>query len=162
MNHDLLRLALQVNQKGYLYVIGHTETGTRKIIDPPKQINLGQNKTVADFRQVLPATCPDESARCGDCYWEITDPAGLDVITVIFSREQIPQLMNPGNESRVVSASFIQELSEKAGKPMRRLWEPGKQGSDTSGVVGQYVYQVWNPNVKNNELLVERIELNHP
>lgn len=159
---DEVRLAVQVNQKGYMYIINHTESPDGRIIEGPKLISLGQYEAEKNMKQLLPPACPPQGQRCGECWWGMYSPAGREVITVVFSRDEIDELFNRENQDKMVSASFITELQRLSPAPRHRPWPVESQRrARLSGVIGEHVTMVWNPNAQDNEVLVERIVLDH-
>lgn len=159
---DAVRLAVQVNQKGYLYLINHTEAPDGRIIEGPKLISAGQYEVEKDLKQLLPPTCPKDESSCGQCWWRMYSPAGREVVTVIFSRDKINQLANNSGYDLMVSASYIEELKRNSPNPKHQLWDLDSQKkSRLTGVTGHHVTMVWNPNASDNEMLIERITLNH-
>jgi hypothetical protein len=155
------RIAVQVNQNGYLYVINHTVKGDNSI-EGPLLISRGQYSVKKDQQQVIPVTCPDSDRKNGKCWWTLKQPAGLEVVTIIFSRDEIDEWkdFNSDDEDPPVSESLVHEKSRESPNPQRKAWTVRK-GSRPVGLNGPHVAMVWNPNLKNNEVLVERIEFNH-
>lgn len=157
-----VRLAIQVNQKGYLYLVNYTEAPPGKIINGPSLISIGQYEIEKDARQMMPPTCPAKYQKCGECWFEMYDPAGREVVTLIFSRDEIPELIKQRMYDQNVSASFLDELEKSAPPTQQRvLTLAAQQRAQWTGVAGPYVTLFWNANSKNNELLIARVKLNH-
>lgn len=153
---ELVRLAVQVNQTGYIYIINHTVKRDNSI-EGPFLISRGQYQINKDQRLVLPPLCPESNRVHGKCWWRTKSPPGREVITIIFSRDEIEEWkdLENGKEDSPVSESVIYAVSRESPETNRKVL-PQLQGMN-----GQHVTEVWNPNPKRNEVLVERIEFTH-
>lgn len=163
---ELVRLAIQVNQKGYLYVINHT-VKSDKTIEGPKLISHGKYAVEKNHQDVHPkvdfADCPKGAQKGGKCWWLMMQPAGREVVTIIFSRDEIEEWVNLKSEwEPLVDETLIHELTRQSPGTRRAAWTVPMQGAlKLTGIAGPHVMMVWNPNRQNNEILVERIEFNH-
>jgi hypothetical protein len=155
---ELVRIAVQVNQSGYIYVINHTVKSDNSI-EGPFLISRGQYQIRKDQQLVLPLLCPESNRIDGKCWWRTKSPPGREVITIIFSRDEIEEWkdLDAGEEDAPVNESLIYSLTRQSPETNRRIW----QGTPAQGINGQHVTTVWNPNPKRNEVLVERIEFTH-
>lgn len=163
---EFVRMAVQVNQKGYLYVINHT-VKSDKTIEGPFLISRGKYSVNKNQQVILPlnslSECPEANQKDGKCWWKIRPPAGREVVTIIFSRDEIEEWSQASPTTDLpVDETKIYELTREAPKTKSGIWTTAMQKqSKLEGLTGPYVTMVWNPNSANNELLVERIEFNH-
>jgi Domain of unknown function (DUF4384) len=146
---ELVRIAVRVNQSGYLYVINHTVKRDNSI-EGPFLISRGQYQIKKDQQLVLPPLCPESNRIDGQCWWRTKSPPGREVITIIFSRDEIEEWrdLDSSKEDSPVSESLIYSVSRESPETNRKIH-------------GQHLMEVWNPNPKRNEVLVERIEFTH-
>ena len=171
---DQLRLSLTPNQHGYLYVIHHSVDNAHNIVDQPHvifpspRINDGKNEVNKDETYVVPKFCP-EFDDPKDCWWEITPPAGRDFFTVIFSRDEITDLPSSLTEADVTSNAkdavalktldaFNKErdANKQSVAHTKQIRFKSKRTTDEDGIFIQ------NTNRKDNEELIDTIELRHP
>jgi len=164
---DWVRVAVQVNQAGYLYIINHTIERDGKLTRPTL-ISKKLNKVAKDRIVELPALagCPSRYQRNNKCWWRMRKPEGREVITIIFSRNQVNEFAEAASKSAeedvYVSDDLIFRLTQKSPEPKRQPWSPADQRRyKLQGIMGDHVTMVWNPNARNNEVLVERLEYNH-
>jgi len=171
VDDDGVRLGVQINQDGYVYIVNHTVERDGKITPPTlisKEQNLIRKDTVIELPTTLPPTCRNMSYRQnGKYWWKMRPPAGREVVTIIFSRKPINELAEAARKDPCkdvwVSDSLLFELTRKAPEPKHEFWTPQMQKqSGLQGIKGAHVIMVWNPNPSNNDLLVERIEFNYP
>jgi hypothetical protein len=166
---DQLKLALTANQDGYLYVVHHSVGTDGQVIDrshiifPDPRINEGRNEVRKDHEYVVPGYCSGiDDAK--DCWWEITPPNGRDYFTVIFSRDQITKLPSKLTEADLnasgdaVDQKVVDELTKASGQVIERANKIKFNSRRTTESDGIYVQ---NTNRKDNEELIERIELRH-
>jgi Domain of unknown function (DUF4384) len=171
---DQFRLALTPNQRGYLYVIHHSVDNNNNIVDQPHvifpspRINNGKNEVNKDEQYVVPKFCP-EFDDPKDCWWEITPPAGRDFFTVIFSRDEITDLPSSLTEADVTAnakdavalktlEAFNKErdANKQSLAHTKQIRFKSKRTTDEDGIFIQ------NTNRKDNEELIDTIELRHP
>jgi hypothetical protein len=159
---DQLKLAITANQNGFLYIV-HNSNGTDgrtvdspRIVFPDPRINDGRNEVEKDKEIVVPRYCA-EYDNPEDCWWEITPPAGKDYFTVIFSRDEINSLaaLKPGSP---VDQQLIDSLKKQSGQTLGRTDKVRFNSRRTEESDGTYVQ---NTNLKDNEELIETIELAH-
>ena len=158
---DKLKLAVKVNQAGYLYVIGHTESPDgSKIVDTPVLIFNGHNYVAKDEEILIPDNCdPEFRDDQNKCWYEMTPPAGRQVVTLIFSRDQIENLPTATTGKGIpIDASVLNQLRSDSPKSSHRPWTSPSAGSVLKG---QFITAAWNPNKDDNEELVEQIVLKH-
>lgn len=171
---DQLRLSLTPNQHGYLYVIHHSVDNNNNIVDQPHvifpspRINDGKNEVNKDETYVVPKFCP-EFDDPKDCWWEITPPSGRDFFTVIFSRDEITDLPSNLSEADVTTnakdavavktlEAFNRErdANKQSVAHTKQIRFKSKRSTDEDGIFVQ------NTNRKDNEELIDTIELRHP
>ncbi|MCI0336640.1 MAG: DUF4384 domain-containing protein [Acidobacteria bacterium] len=163
---ELIRIAVQVNQNGFVYLINHTVKSDKEI-EGPVLLPGGKYSVKKDQEIVLPPTplseCPAENQKDGKCWLRTEPPAGIEVVTIIFSRDEIDEWANLSTAIKnPVAEPLINELTRKCPNPSRAVWtEAVQKNSKLKGIRGPHVKMVWNPNKNDNELLVERIEFNH-
>jgi hypothetical protein len=158
VDDELVRIAVQVNQSGYVYVINHTVKRDNSI-EGPFLISRGQYQIRKDQQLVLPLLCPESNRIDGKCWWRTKSPSGREVITIIFSRDEIEEWkdLDASKGDSLVNEPLIYSLTRQSPETNRKVWK----GTPAQGINGQYVTMVWNPNPKRNEVLVERIEFTH-
>jgi hypothetical protein len=155
---ELVRIAVQVNQSGYVYVINHTVKRDNSI-EGPFLISRGQYQIKKDQQLVLPLLCPESNRIDGKCWWRTKSPPGREVVTIIFSRDEVEEWkeLDASKGDSLVNEPLIYSLTRQSPETNRRV---GK-GTPSQGTNGQHITMVWNPNPKRNEVLVERIEFTH-
>lgn len=148
---DRLRLAVKVNQPGYLTIIhqsGPDQDGT--IVFPDSRINNGENYVKKNEEFVVPSSCPmGISAR--DCALVVTPPAGKELFTLVFSRDLISDLTLNASQAGGLKPQMMQQFKAESRQILKR-----GQGSGT----GPYVIWVANTNAKDNEEIIETLVLN--
>ena len=155
---DRLKLAITVNQSGYLYILNQPQGKDGVLLFPDVRINRGQNFVIKNNEYVIPSYCPDyENPK--DCWFKMTPPAGIETLVVIFSRDRITTLPNEIAKPNVsVERSRIEQLiasSEQTVKQVSgRLTIPGRPPV-------QYGTRAQNVNPRDNEELIATIELRH-
>lgn len=171
---DQFRLALTPNQRGYLYVIHHSVDNSNNIVDQPHvifpspRINEGKNDVKKDEQYVVPKFCPEfDDPR--DCWWEITPPAGRDFFTVIFSRDEITDLPSSLSEADVtsnakdaVALKTLEAFNKEKDANKQSLAHVKKIGFKSKRMIDDSGIFIQNTNRKDNEELIDTIELRHP
>ena len=162
---EFVRLSVQVNQEGYLYLMKHTVEKDGKTT-PTTMISMAIEKVTKDSVVDVPIGCESKYKRNGRCWWRLRKPAGREVVTAVFSRKPIPELSNIVRknlgEEVYVGDNLIFQLTQKSPPPKHQAWTVADQKRKLlPGLKGEYISMVQNPNVQNNELLVERIEFTH-
>lgn len=150
---DRVQLAIRVNQSGYLYIVRDDlpEQAELPLLFPDSRINDGQNFVKKDQEIILPSNCAAEyNDAKGNCWFMINEEP--DEYTVIFSREMLldlPDKLTKNTGSVKVKQQTINNVTKDSG--MKPEVAP----------VEQYTVQVWNPNPKDNEVLIARIVIRH-
>src|SRR5437868_4396796 len=168
------RLALTPNQHGYLYVIHHSVDNNNNIVDQPHiifpspRINNGRNEVNKDQQYIVPKFCP-EFDDPKDCWWEITPPAGRDFFTVIYSRDEITDLPNSLSEEDVtanakdaVALKTLEAFNKEKDANKQSLAHAKKIGFKSKRTTDEDGIYIQNTNRKDNEELIDTIELRHP
>ena len=155
---DRLKIAITVNQSGYLYILNQPEGKDGVLLFPDLRISNGQNYVVKNREYVIPSYCP-EFDDPKDCWFKMAPPAGTETLVVIFSREKITTLPNEIAQPNLkVERSRIEQLiagSEQTVKQVTgRLTIPGRPPV-------QYGTRAQNVNPRDNEELIATIELRH-
>jgi hypothetical protein len=171
---DQFRLALTPNQRGYLYVIHHSVDNNNNIVDQPHvifpspRINDGKNAVKKDEQYVVPKFCP-EFDDPKDCWWEITPPAGRDFFTVIYSRDEISDLPSSLSEADVttnakdaVALKTLEAFNKEKEANKQSLARGKKIGFKLQRTTDEDGIFIQNTNRKDNEELIDTIELRHP
>ncbi|MEN3334345.1 MAG: hypothetical protein V7641_3710 [Blastocatellia bacterium] len=173
---DRIRFGFKVNQPGYLYIINESLAQNGKVIDPPhilfpaSQANRGQNVFAKrNIEYIVPTYCKGISDP-DDCWLEVNEQAGKEVITVIFSREMITDLADQlAKADDQISKTFIDQLMADTEKNLEKkplspidLKSQKKGSSQTDTVSGNsYITRVTNKNPKDNEEIIFTFNLNH-
>jgi len=155
---DRLKLAVTVNQTGYLYIVNRHQGKDPVLLFPDLRINRGQNSVIRNKEYVVPSYC-EEYEDPEDCWFKMTPPAGTETMIVIFSRDKITTLPNKiAKPNSVVKPEVIDQLVSTSEKET-------KQVTGTLRIPGQKAvrYATWaqNPNLKDNEELITTIEVRH-
>ncbi|HEU4391117.1 MAG TPA: DUF4384 domain-containing protein [Blastocatellia bacterium] len=162
-SQDLWRLAIKPNQPGYLYVIHQTGDEDGQIVFPNSRIDNGRNYVAPNKEYLIPAYCPESREHPYDCWWEMDDQPGREILTLIFSRDMITSLPNEAvGAGGVVKRAVLEEVKRNSigARFIKRTSKPGldpKQG----GGAGRYVTWVTNTNIRDNDELIETVVLNH-
>lgn len=153
---ERIRLAVKVNQDGYLYIIQNTEGSQSEegaVIFPDARINGGNNFVKRDDEIIIPSNCAEEHQE--DCWFLMEPPAGREAVTVIFSRDQITTLPNTAAEaSSMVKKHVISSLQNSSPNPKYDK-QPKSAGK------GRFVTWATNMNPRDNEELVTTFYLTH-
>ncbi|HWO01004.1 MAG TPA: DUF4384 domain-containing protein [Blastocatellia bacterium] len=165
---DQVKLAITPNQSGFLYVVHRSVGLDGKIIDQPNvifpdpRINNGMNAVEKDREYVVPQYCQDYPDP-KDCWWEITPPNGKEFFTVIFSRDEITALPNKLTRDDVVKGSNAvnEELIEAIKKSSGQILAHAEKGTSSQRRTSSDSVYVRNTNRKDNEELIDTIELKH-
>jgi hypothetical protein len=156
---DRIQLRVKPNQDGYLTIIQNTEGDEGVVLFPDSRIKNGKNFVKKNQEIILPSSCDkDYLDKNGNCSFELQEPAGREIITLIFSREAIPAVIGRINiVGGNVKWGEIAEVKETKTKTTSRPNLSPEKG----GGAGRYAIWVTNADRKNNEELVEKIVLNH-
>ena len=155
---DKLKLAITVNQTGYLYIVNQPEGKDAVLLFPDLRINKGQNYVVKDKEYILPSYCQDFDDP-KDCWFKMAPPAGTETLIVIFSRDKITTLPNQIEKpysvvKRDIVDRLISSSEQKVKQVTGELTIPGQKAV-------RYATRAQNVNLKDNEELIATIELRH-
>ena len=157
---DRLQLRIKANQKGHLHMFQNTDgEDNGEQVFPDSGIR-GGSSLVNEYEEiVIPSECErklrDEN---GNCWFRVTDPPGLEIYTVILSREAIPDALKginvPGGKIKLRDLARIKETPTT-------MTSKKVLGSESGGRFGLHAITVINNDKRNNEELIVRIRLNH-
>lgn len=165
---DQVKLAITPNQAGFLYVVHRSVGVDGKIIDrphvifPDPRIDNGRNYVEKDREYIVPQFCP-EYENPKDCWWEITPPKGKEYFTFIFSRDEISELPNKLTSADVTkgSSAISEELIETLKKSSGQILARAEKATSSQRKTASDSVYVRNTNRKDNEELIDTIELKH-
>jgi|GEM_PF-895812 len=169
---EQVKLAFTPNQRGFLYVVHHSIDNNNKIIDQPHvifpspRINDGKNDVKKDEAYTVPKYCP-EFENPDDCWFEITPPSGRDFFTVIFSRDEIVSLPSrltdedvSNNAKDAVALKFLDDIKKSSDTKdivhTNKIAFSSRRSTESDGTYVQ------NTSKKDNEDIIDTIELRHP
>lgn len=157
---DRLRIRIKSNQKGYLHIFQNTEgQDNGEQVFPDSGIRHGSSLVNGYEEIVIPSECAREFRyEDGSCWLAVKDPAGLEVFTVILSREAIPRALK--GISGLGGKISLRDLAKIKDTPSR-MTSREVLGSESSGGSGPHAITVSNMDTGNNEELIVRIRLNH-
>jgi hypothetical protein len=155
---DKLKLAITVNQTGYLYIVNQPEGKDGVLLFPDLRINKGQNYVVKDKEYVIPSYCQDWDDP-KDCWFKMAPPAGTETLIVIFSRDRITTLPNQiAKPNAPVKRALVEQLISSSEQKVKQvtgeLSIPGRKAA-------RYATRAQNVNLQDNEELIATIELRH-
>lgn len=149
---DRLLLSVKVNQSGYLYIIRQPSADNDgQLLFPSRYYNGGRNHVREDQEFVLPSDCSDFGAPC---WFSLPPSAAKETLTLIFSRDRIPELPNqasPTGGTTMVGARVVSRLLDASAQKLQRI--PGVLADRNT---------VWvrNTNAENNEEVIETLTIN--
>lgn len=144
---DLLQLAIEVNQDGYLYMVQDSDL---TLIFPDARINGGKNAVKKGQKILIPSNCDKKYQDAnGNCWLEVA--AKEDDLTLIFSRDRIDDLPNTVDESGAMTVKREALQALKSGTSQQF----SKTNPDALTV------QFTNLNRKDNEELIIETKIKH-
>ena len=156
---DKLKVAITVNQTGFLYIVNQPEGKDGVLLFPDLRINNGLNRVLKDKEYVIPSYCQDFQDP-NDCWFKMAPPAGTETLIVIFSRDKITTLPNEISKPyAVVKRSIVDQLISSSEQKKNQV--TGSELSIPGQKTVRYATRVQNTNVKDNEELIATIELRH-
>jgi hypothetical protein len=82
---DRIRVQVETNSSGYLYVVSQGSSGAWKLLFPSEEVAGGSNSIQKGDRRLLPSA--------GDTgWWRFTDQAGVEKLFVVLTRQPEPDL----------------------------------------------------------------------
>lgn len=169
-NGDVLQLELTVNQNGYSYIFAWSEDKAGRVLAQPLlvfpdwQVNNGVSRVEKNQRITIPSDPNDPQVGL-----LIDEPAGVEKILVIFSREPIKgmpnRLLKPRDDQESPELTFswddiltLRRLCSPQNMK-RKTWfdlsEPERKLSSEQSV------WVINTNLQDNDQIIEEIALDH-
>jgi Domain of unknown function (DUF4384) len=147
---DRLRLSVETNQNGFLYIVHQAApTAPGQIIYPDSRLNGGRNDVAKGMELLLPSNCPP-NINSRDCSLVVNPPAGQELFTIVFTRDPITDLPSSASEaSGGIPPEKLMKLKSDSGQVLRR-----QKGSTPLSVL------VINTNTKDNEDIFETLVLN--
>lgn len=157
---DRLQIRIKSNQKGHVHIFQNTEgEDNGEQVFPDSSIRHGSNVVNGYEEIIIPSECARENRyEDGSCWFGVKDPAGLEVFTVILSREAIPEALKginvPGGKISLRDLARIKDTPN-------RMTSRKVLGSESSNGSGSHAITVINTDTRNNEELIVRVKLNH-
>ncbi len=174
---DILYFELTVNQNGYCYIFNWTEDQAGKVLTKPMlifpdwQANNGECRLEKNQKIKVPSDENDPSFGL-----ELTPPAGIEKLLIIFSREPINGIPNRLRKPHKTNHSGGKNQDESdllyswddiltlrqlnpAQNMKRKTWldlNPQERKIST-----EFAVWVINTNLQNNDEIIEEIELTH-
>ncbi len=159
---DRLRLSMEANQRGYLYIIRQRTTDEDgEIIFPTPLVNGGSNLVEASTEYGLPFNCPKEAVpNPRDCALALTDAGNFpqEFFTLIFTRDQLVDLPNDVRNTRVSLENLLSSGKIKAETLVALIEDSGQDLVSQQGD-SPYAVRIINTNAKDNEEIIETFVL---
>lgn len=153
-----LRLGVMSNQNGYLAIFRQAAPGAdAQRIFPDARANEGSNYVTRNVESIVPSNC----AANIDCWYPVMGPAGNEIFTIIFSRDEdvmediIEQATrNGGRITQQILTAAIQQSGQRIEEILRRPL--GLARNNPAGV-----HAVWflNNNRTNSEDIILTVPL---
>jgi len=160
---DRLRLSVQANQQGFLYIIRQkSQESDGEIIFPTSLVNNGSNLVAANIEYELPFNCPKDAVPDPrDCSLTLfpVEESPQEYFTLVFTRDQLIDLPNDVKNTRVSLANLMSAGKIEA-KTLVDLIEDS--GQDLASQAGDtpFAVRIINTNAKDNEEIIETFVLN--
>ena len=153
-----LRLGVMANQNGYLAIFRQAApSADAQRIFPDARANQGSNYVTRNIEYIVPSNC----AAGIDCWYPVQGPAGSEIFTIIFSRDEdvtediIEQATRNGGR---ITAQMLAAAEAQSGQRIEILPRrpPGLGTGNPAGV-----HAVWfrNINTNNSEDIILTIPL---
>jgi hypothetical protein len=155
---DQVKLSITANQDGYLYIINQPEGKDGVLLFPDPLVNDGKNFVKRDQEYLVPYR-KEDIADPSDAWMELSPPAGIETMIVIFSRDQITTLPNEVTHAGdaikpEVIADFKAASQQKVQTSFGKLAVPGRKAVP-------YATRVKNINKNENEDMITTIAIKH-
>lgn len=160
---DHVRVNVEVNQSGYLYLINHAENTAGRVVKRMQIISTQGNLAVKSRTLELPVSCGPEDRYGSWCWLRMGEFPGKEVLRLIFSRTQILEFENTTPKNRLLYEDGERKLRELEAKQLslgHAYWQNLTTGAK-GAMRGPLVTSVWNTRANDNELLIETITLHH-
>jgi hypothetical protein len=159
---DRLRLSVEANQRGYLYIVRQrSQEEAGEIIFPTPLVNNGSNLVAANTEYELPFNCPKEAVpNPRDCALALIDAekSPQEFFTLIFTRDLLVDLPNDVKNTRVSLANLMSSGKIEA-KTLIDLIEDSGQDLVSQQGDSPYAVRIININPKDNEEIIETFVL---
>lgn len=175
---DQLRLGVQVNQSGHLYVIASLPDAEEGfLLFPEARINAGRNEMKLNDIFYAPygcslqgaqrdSRCPADADVAYDCWWKMVGPYVDKQLTIVFSREEVTELERVLGDKSVeavlprVPLNVLAEIKEKLVAPKFLQREGQRPQTGKFGTLDKnFITRITNTNRDDNEEIVETITL---
>ncbi len=155
---DQIKLSLTANQDGYLYIINQPEGKDGVLLFPDPLVNDGKNFIKKDQEYLVPYR-KEDIADPSDAWMELSPPAGVETMIVIFSRDQITTLPNEvARAGDMIKPEVVADLKtvsqQKIQEFFGRLAVPGRKAVP-------FATRVRNTNKNDNEDMITAIAIKH-
>jgi hypothetical protein len=147
---DLLRLGLEINDTGYLYIVQRQASGAWRRVFPDPEIERGNHFIHSGVTYAIP---PEEGLA-------LQFPGGAERLLLVLSREPVKDLeslVSPSQAANTVSAAPPPEVSEATLAGVRKLLIP--RDLLTEKVAEEKATYVVNRSGRPDSLIVHEIRL---
>lgn len=162
-SRDRLRLSVEANQPGFLYIIRQkSQEDDGEIIFPSTLVNNGSNLVTANTEYELPFNCPkDVISDPRDCSLTLfpAEESPQEFFTLVFTRDQLIDLPNDVKNTRVSLANLMSAGKIEA-KTLVELIEDSGQDLVAQAGDTPFAVRIVNINAKDNEEIIETFVLN--
>lgn len=160
---DRLRLSVEANQPGFLYIIRQkSQDADGEIIFPTSLVNNGSNLVAANTEYELPFNCPKDAVPDPrDCSLTLfpVEESPQEYFTLVFTRDQLIDLPNDVKNTRVSLANLMSAGKIEA-KTLVDLIEDSGQDLVAQQGDTPFAVRIINTNAKDNEEIIETFVLN--
>ncbi|MET0754435.1 MAG: DUF4384 domain-containing protein [Pyrinomonadaceae bacterium] len=160
---DRLRLSVEANQPGFLYIIRQkSQEDDGEIIFPTSLVNNGSNLVAANTEYELPFNCPKDAVpdprECSLTLFPVEE-SPQEYFTLVFTRDQLVDLPNDVKNARVSLANLMSAGKIEA-KTLVDLIEDSGQDLVAQQGDTPFAVRIINTNAKDNEEIIETFVLN--
>ena len=141
-----LRLVVEVNQDGYLYMV---QEGQMMMLFPDKRIKNGDNHVIKGQKIVVPSVCDKEREAADNCWFDVE--GGDDDLTLIFSRDRLDDLFDSLDQrgNTIIKKERLAEVKRGTAQQFSKV------NLDT------FTVQYTNLNREDNEELIIETKIRH-
>jgi hypothetical protein len=163
---DRIRVQVETNTSGYLYVVSQGSSGAWKLLFPSEEVAGGSNAVQKGDTRVLPAA--------GDTgWWRFTDQPGVEKLFVVLTRTPEPDLekliysiggpKNDGGARALVAQASVSDdvIARLRQQVSARDLVFEKVDADTGGGKPEKASYVVNPSAAPDSRLVVDVALKH-
>lgn len=160
---DRLRLSVEANQPGFLYIIRQkSQEDDGEIIFPTSLVNNGSNLVAANVEYELPFNCPKDAVpdprECSLTLFPVEE-SPQEYFTLVFTRDQLVDLPNDAKNTRTSLANLMSAGKIEA-KTLVDLIEDSGQDLVAQQGDTPFAVRIINTNAKDNEEIIETFVLN--